>query len=423
LASHLRMKKLDNQQSGFEASAISPTRFLGRQPIFDNKGNIFGHELLFRSGHANVFSGDAEEATRDVIDHCLLLMPNAGHELSFINCTRNVLMTGIVTLLPPSNTVLEILENINPDPELMETCRALAKKGYRFALDDFSPEESKLPFLEIADFIKIDFLASDSAARGKIYAMVSTSKVRLLAEKVETEADVQMALAEGCDLFQGYFFSKPVIVTTRIIPQDRLIYLQLLTALTRTPADVAEIEKLVLSDASLCYRLLRLVNSPLFGLRSTVASIRSALLIVGDDEFRKMATVALAGFAETAHSKAVVHMALERARFCELLAPSIHESGSRLYLLGMLSLIDVILAVPMAQIMKSLPLDREIKAALLGNKNSLSMALDFARCHESGNWQEHKEIQETLRLSDDAASMIYVDALQWAQKASQAISA
>jgi len=114
-----------------------------------------------------------------VIDHCLLLMSTAGQGPSFINCTRKVLMTGIVTLLPPASTVLEILENIDPDPDLMEACKDLKKRGYRFALDDFLAEESKRPFLEIADFIKVDFLASDPAARLKIYAMASTSKARL----------------------------------------------------------------------------------------------------------------------------------------------------------------------------------------------------------------------------------------------------
>ena len=204
----------------------------------------------FAQGTTNSFSGHAESASRDVIDHCLLLIPNSGSEVSFINCTRNDLISGIVTLLPPLSTVLEILENVDPDPELMEACRALRKKGFRFALDDFSPEQSKLPFLEIADFIKIDFLASDAAKRRDIYAMVAGTRITLLAEKVETEADVQRAKSEGCKLFQGYFFSKPVILTTRVVPQNHLTYLRLLAALTRAPSDLSQIEALVMSEPS-----------------------------------------------------------------------------------------------------------------------------------------------------------------------------
>ena len=400
-----------------------PTRFLGRQPILDARGQLFGHELLFRSSPANVFSGDAEHATRDVIDHCLMLLPGRRKEASFVNCTREALVSGIVTLLPPESTVLEILEDIDPDPELIAACKNLKKRGYRFALDDFEAQESKLPFLELADFIKIDFLSSDPAARRRIYAMASTPRMRFLAEKVETEADVQIAKAEGCELFQGYFFARPTIVETRVIPQNHVVYLQLLAALTRTPADISEIERLVVSDPSLCYRLLRLVNSARYALVSPIASIRSALLFVGEDEFRKMVTVALAGLAGENKSKALVHMATERARVCELLAPSMHESPSRLYLLGMLSLIDVILAIPMSQIVSVLPLDREMKAALLGQQSSLSVALEFAQCQESGNWQRQEQIQQAFGISRYTARTMYVDALQWADLTCSAFGA
>ena len=407
--------------AGQEIDVVTlPTRFIGRQPILDAKNRIVGHELLFRSGLSNVFSGDAEDATRDVIDQCLLLMPDARDQATFINCTRHSLMTGIVTLLPPESTVLEILENVDPDPELMEVCRDLRSKGYRFALDDFSPDDGKLAFLEIADFIKVDFRASEPEERKAIYALASFTKAKLIAEKVETEADVQAAKAEGCTLFQGYFFCKPVIVSTQVIPQNQVIYLQMLAALTRTPANIFEVEKLVMSDASICYRLLRLVNSAIYGLSAPITSIRSALLMVGDDEFRKMVTVALAGLAGTAQSKAVVQMALERAKFCELLAPLMNEPASKLYLLGMLSLIDVILGMSMTQIIDSLPVDREMKAALLGTPSHLATALDLVRCHESGDWREHRDIQKALGLTERAASMIYVESVRWADRATRA---
>jgi len=414
------MRKIQSRDSLQASTSAAPMRFIGRQPILDLRGKIYGYEMLFRTDRNNVFSGDAEDASRDVIDHCLLLMPNPRRELTFINCTKNVLMTGMVTLLPPASTVLEILEDIDPEPELMKACWDLKKKGYRFALDDFSPDESKLPFLEIADFIKIDFLAADARKRREIYALTAQTKATLLAEKVETEADVQRARSEGCTLFQGYFFSKPTVVRTTVIPQNYVIYLQLFAALNRAPADISEIEQLVSSDASLCYRLLRLVNSTIYALPTEVSSIRSALMLVGDDEFRKMVTVAVAGLAASTHSEAALHLALERARFCELLAPSMNESASRLYLLGMLSVIDVILGMPMKQILNALPLDHEMKAALLGGRSSLSVALDFARCHESGDLHEHAQIQQALGITNDAASMICVDALQWADKAARA---
>ena len=410
--------KYDSQQS---TDALSAIRFIGKQPILDAKGAVFGYEMLFRSGAANEFSGNRQDATRDVIDHCLLLAPENTRELLFINCTREVLMSGIVTLLPPATTVLEILEDIDPDPELIRACVELRGKGYRFALDDFEPDESKLPFFEIADFIKIDFLLSDQSQRQIIYTMAKGRDITFIAEKVENARDVQQARGEGCKLFQGYFFSKPAIVKTRVIAQNHATYLRLLASLTRTPADISEVERLVMSDPSLCYRLLRLVNSAIYAPPSPIVSIRSALLVVGDDEFRKAVTVALAGLAVGTQSQAVVDMALERARFCELLAPLMNESPSRLYLLGMLSLIDVILAIPMTQVMGALAVDAEMKAALSGEKNSLSLALDLIRCHESGDWQAYEVIKDALGL-EQRTSMIYIEALQWAHQSSGALA-
>ena len=396
------------------------TRLIGRQPILDKGKKLFGHELLFRSGIVDAFSGDSEAATQDVIDHYLLLMPTTGDELSFVNCTREALTTGIVTLLPPERTVLEILETIEPDPELLKCCTDLKGKGYRFALDDFVPNETQRAFFPFADFIKIDFKTSDAAVRKQIYAMAAATSVRFLAEKVESADDVRIAQLEGCDLFQGYFFCKPILISTRVIPQNQLVYLRLLAALTKTPANLSEIERLVMSDASICYRLLRLVNSAMYGLTSPVESIRGALMLIGEDEFRKLVTIALASTAKAAQPDAVLQMALERARFCEQLAPFMNESSSKLYLLGMLSLIDVILAAPMTQLVDSLGVDAEMKAALLGKKCTLGSALDLVRCHESGDWAQYKDIQTELRIPVQEASTMYVKSVTWA---SQALSA
>jgi len=393
--------------------------FLGRQPILDAELNLYGHELLYRSGLANQFSGEPEHATRSVIDDSLLLATPANGEKLFFNCTRHALVSGIVTLLPPADTVLEILENIEPDEELMASCRALKQAGYSFALDDFVPDGSKTPFLEIADFIKIDFLASDKAERYAIRSLAADRSIKFIAEKIETEPDVEEAWKEGCTFFQGYFFCKPVMIAPRVIPQNQMVYMRLLAELSREPANIMEIEQLTKSEPSICYRLLRLVNSALYALPSPISSIRSAVMMIGDDEFRKLVSVALANIAGSSRSKSVTRVALARAKFCELLAPVLNESASTLYLLGMLSLMDVILTMPMHQVVEMLPLHHKMKAALLGKKSSLTVALDLVRARESGGWLETTSIQESLNLRGDIASRLYSDAIKWADTVNQ----
>jgi len=343
-------------------------------------------------------------------------MPDKCEGLSFVNCTRSALLAGVVTLLPPLGVVLEILEDIEPDLELLECCRELRKKGYRFALDDFSPHESKLPFLEIADFIKVDFLASAPPTRATIYELAAKAGATVLAEKVETRADFQIAKSEGCLLFQGYFFSKPVVVETSAIPQNHTTYFKLLSILTQTPTNLSEVEALVMQEASLSYRLLRLVNSTLYVPRSPITSIRDALMIVGEDEFKKMVTVALAGDFNSRSAAALIQMALERARFCEMIAPLINEAAPRLYLLGLISLLDTILSMPMSRVLAVLPIDDEMKAALMGIKIPLARALMLIRSYESGDWQQCAEIRDALGITEYVASMIYFESMQWANK-------
>ncbi len=400
------------------ATSVS-IRFVGRQPILDANLNLYGHELLFRSGAANEFSGDRELATRSIIDDSLFLIPPGSTDISFINCTRESLMSGLVTLLPPENTVLEILEDIEPDAELLECCRSLRADGYRFAMDDFSVDESKLPFLEIAEFIKIDFQLSDAAARKMIYSVAAKTNITLIAEKVETEKDVETAWAEGCTFFQGHFFCRPIMVAPRSIPQNHLVYIRLLAELTREPANLDEIEQLTMSEPSICYRLLRLVNSALYALPTPVESIRNAVMMVGDDEFRKLVTVALTNVASSSKAKAATRVALERAKFCELLAPVLKESSSMLYLLGMLSLMDVILNMPMRQVVELLPLHPRIKAALVGERSSLRVAIDLVHAREKGGWIETTSIQESIGLAGVVAARLHAEAIQWADKVSE----
>ena len=397
-----------------EECPAGSTRYLGRQPILQYNRQVHGNELLFRAGPENVFSGDQEEATRQVIDNCLQLMPEATQVLSFINCTKDALLSGIVRLLPSSSTVLEVLETIEPTREIIECLHTLRHHGYRIALDDFSPEPSKKPLIECADYIKIDFMASNAAERKLIFQMAKGFKGRFIAEKVETEADVKTAKAEGCDLFQGYFFSKPVIIQSRVIPQNHVIYLQLLGALSRTPANITEVEHLVMLDASICYRLLRLVNSALYWLPHQITSIRSALMMVGDDEMRKLVTVALTT-TMAADRPALVSLALERAKFCELLAPMLKEDPSRFYLMGMLSLMDSFLGLPMEQILSSLPLDKEMKGALLGTDHSLTRVLKMIDDLERNSGEEPR-LQTSIGISEDEVSSIRFESTCWADE-------
>ena len=392
----------------------TPNRFLGRQPILDADRKLFGYELLYREGRTDHFSGDPELATREVIDHWLMIIPDSHQVAAFVNCTRNALVDGLITLLPPDAAVLEILEDIDPDRTVINACLALKAKGYRFALDGFLPRPSRAPFLALADFIKIDFMTADFFARKEIYALASGTSARLVAEKIETDSQLRIAISEGCSLFQGYFFSQPILVESRSVPRNHFVYLSLLAELQRASTDLRKLERIVAGDASLCFRVLRLANSALQHHPAPITTIAEALLMVGEDALRRLISVAMTGALGSQRSPALIAMILTRARFCELIAPALREDPAELYLLGMLSLLDVLLQMPFPRILESIPISNEMKLALAGQPSKAGLALDLVRSLEACDWNRSEEIRLRLSLAEGAIAAAYAESLRWA---------
>jgi EAL and modified HD-GYP domain-containing signal transduction protein len=396
-----------------------PSRFLARQPILDAQCKVVGYELLFRDGWENCFRGDRDAATRQTLDNYVLMdiesLTNDG--LAFVNCTQQALVDRLVTLLPPKTTVIEILETVAPDPELLAACIELRDMGYKLALDDFVPRPELQPLVEIASYIKVDLRISDAAMRREIRKMMRGSQAVLLAEKVEDQNDFDTALGEGCEFFQGYFFCRPKIMAHAEIPPNRTNYLRLLVELTRSPFNLSEVARIVELEPSLCYRLLRLANSALWAMRTDVTSVRNAIMLVGEDRFRILVSVAASCVLGQNQRCPLVGLSLERARFCELLAPLVGENPTEQFMLGLLSLMDAMLHTPMDLIAKSLPLRGPAKAALLGATNPVSVPLHLTRSFESTAWGAGGGTANHPNVSEQTLTRLYMESVKWASDA------
>jgi EAL and modified HD-GYP domain-containing signal transduction protein len=320
-------------------------------------------------------------------------------------------------VLPPSTTVLEILEDIEPDEELLEACRELRSKGYSLALDDFMPRPEMKPLVRLANYVKVDFRLADAAARRQIHEMVRGTSAALLAEKIEDQEEFSRALAEGYEYFQGYFFCRPIIVANREIPPNWKNYMCLLAELSKTPMNISEIIRIVQAETSICYRLLRLANSAVMGVRNEVTSVRAALILVGEDRFRTLVSLAVSSALARNQPPALISLSLERARFCELMAPVTGQSPTEQYMLGLLSLLDAILQRPMEVLVGPLPLRRAVKEALLGVPNPVAASLNLIRSFEIGEWGRCGTAAEKLGLSEEQLNSIYMDSIHWAAAA------
>jgi len=281
-------------------------------------------------------------------------------------------------------------------------------------LDDFVPRPEMQPLVDLASYIKVDFQASDASQRKAIRAMARSSDAAMLAEKVESQEEFKMARGEGFKYFQGFFFCRPTIIENREIPANRMNYLHLLSELSRDQLDLREVARIVQMEASLCYRLLLLANSARWCRRTDVTSVQDAFILVGEHRFRALVCVATSGLWGQNQPPALIAMSLERARFCELMAPLVGETPSEQFMRGQLSLLDAILEIPMESIVKTLPLRPEAKAALLGGKGRVAMPLSLIRGFESGAWASCAHTASELGIGEEKLSQLYMDSVKWA---------
>ncbi|HEX4038933.1 MAG TPA: HDOD domain-containing protein [Acidobacteriaceae bacterium] len=396
------------------ARLLAPSRFLGRQPVIDAHCGLFGYELMLRPERMPRVTDDPEQITREAVDHWLLLIPDPNQGCAFVRCTRAAIADRLVTLLPPENTFLVIPADLDPDPLLLQSCQDLRQLGYRVALDHALALYPGSPFLDCADLIRIDFPQTGHLQRRALYRMADPKRTRFLAQNIDAEVQMRIALAEGCFLFQGNFICQPVLFASRSVPQNSAVYLSLLGALHRVPSDLHKVEKLISADPSLCFRVLRLANSALHGHPGIITSVREALLLLGDDTVRRLVTVAMAGALAAHRAPALLSMALARARFCELLAPAVGEPPSQLSLLGILSLLDMLLETSLDRILRSLPISPEMKSALTGDPSPAGRSLALIRHLEACEWTQCEDLQHSLGLAEGAVASFYVEALRWA---------
>lgn len=400
------------------AESEAVLRFMARQPILDIQSVVHGYELLFRNGPVPAYSGNRDFATRTMLDNTVIFgldKLTAGLP-AFVNCTSDSLIAQLVDVLPPDLTVLEIVETVEPTPELIAACIRLKTAGYRIALDDFTWKPKLLPLVELADYIKVDFARTDVAGRQELLKMLRGTPAVLVALKVETQEKYEQACAEGFTLFEGYYFCHPLPLKFRKIPANQSSHIQILRLLRQDPLDIHQLSELVKQDASLTHRFLQLVNSPLFAIRDTIRSIHSALVLVGDDAIRRVATLAITSEFNAKQPREILRMAIVRGRFCELAAPLCALDQQEQYLLGMLSLLPTMLRIPMADLVPALPLRDDIRNALLGAVSLESSLLRWVEVHERGEWVKCDAIAHTHGLDQLEMVVCYANAVIWADE-------
>jgi c-di-GMP phosphodiesterase len=396
---------------------------IGRQPIFNRRMEVVAYELLYRTiepkGTQATLDGDL--ATSQVILNAFSeigLESIVGDHVAFINATQNFLLGRLPIPFSPEKVVLEVLEDIPIDPPLIQALQQLKLAGFRLALDDVIAIQPIQAILGLSHIVKIDLKGVRPSDLATLVNALKQYNVKLLAEKVETQAEYSMCYRMGFELFQGFFLCKPTVLKGQRMDVSRLVVLQSMSTLQDPNATFESVEHIVAQDVTLGYKLLKLINSSFYSLSTPVTSIRQAISLIGFAQMRGWITLLLMSAVQNKPHELTV-IALLRAKMCELFARSMSLAHPETYfLVGLLSVLDAMMDMSMTQLLTNLPLSPEVLDALLERKGSLGEVLTIVIAYEIGDWDTVLQ----SKLDCQVIHRIYMEAIQWANVLSRSLA-
>ncbi|MBP6056943.1 MAG: HDOD domain-containing protein [Nitrosomonas sp.] len=402
--------------------------FLGRQPILDRNHNLVAFELLFRQEKteetANITNDLSASANVIVNAYGQFGIQNVlGQQRGFINADPDLIMSDIISLLPCKHVVLELRESASITPEFMQRCNELKQKGYQFALDNIIAMNSRVEqLLPIVSVVKVDILALEKAQLAGLVTELNRWPVLLLALKVENREQETHCMQLGFQMFQGYYFAKPEVMSVKRADPGKLSLLKLLT-LVMGDSDIDEIEREFKYQPGLSYNLMRMVNSVANGLSQKINSIKHAIMILGRKQLQRWIQLLLytANRSGDSMSNALMQTAAARGKLMELIAtterPHDKNYHERAFMVGILSLLDVLLGIEMQQIVNKLGISDDMSQALMTRDGRLGQELKLIEANEKGEITTIQSILNELGfLSLSELADIEIQALGWANR-------
>lgn len=396
--------------------------FIGRQPILDQQHAIIGYELLFRH------SADAKNAViSDDLKACAKVLTNAlndvggkwllGDKCAFINVSEEMLLGNLIELLPPKRTVLELLHSVHPSDRVMQRCRELQVRGYRIALDNPVVTPDAEPLLQLADYIKIDVLALSGEELLHVHVLYAGYDASLIAVKVETSEQFEACRKMGFEYFQGFYFAKPETIRAKVVNPSFASVIDLINMISHD-ADNREIEAGFKRDSTLSFKLLRYINSVGFGLSCEIRSIGHALSILGRKQLYRWLTLLMVTAGENSTSPALMKTSVIRGRLVELLGQGYFDRQGleNLFIVGVFSMLDVILELPMENVLEKVQLPEAIAEALLTRGGIYGPFLQLAEACEIADHDHIMALAEILHLDPNSVHDSHMAALSWVEE-------
>lgn len=405
--------------------------FLARQPIFDAAGRLDGYELLYRSGATSLSADGAsrEQMSLDVMIQSVLEMGIeriTGGSTAYLNFSRQMLLNHSFDLLDPRRVIIELLEDVSGDDPVVESCIRLATSGYRLALDDYVPGRQQDRLLPYTSIVKVDVLDRSMTEVQATVDALRGSSILLLAERIESAEIGEACRQLGFHLFQGYLFSRPELISGRSISTSQIAVLHLMRRLKDEKVADRDLAESIRRDPSLSYMLLRMVNEAA-GEHLGVESIDHALHVLGRKKLRRWLALFFASSLslENGIESEGVHTAVTRGRMLEQLALAAgrHDHADLLFMLGLFSMMDAVLGMPMGELVAPLDLRPDVRIALTARQGPLAGWLNLAEAYEKGDWERAEQLARSVGAPAWQLPRIYLDSLVWAREQAPATMA
>ncbi len=394
--------------------------FIGRQPILDADQQIVAYELLFRHTTA-VREGSVQhdliscshmlfsrEEDRD--DHWLL-----GSKQVFLQTDARALLDGVMDLMQGSHIALELMPGFKADEALLQRISGLRAQGFCIILHTLE-DPGLLALLPHANYVKLDIakLGLDKALA--LHAKLKDRPIKAIADKVGSRAHFEACRSAGFKLFQGFYFMHPETLTAKVLHPSHAVVLEILNMVSRK-AEIRDIETAFKHDVALSFKLLRYINSVGFGLSSEIQSIRHAITILGYDQLYRWLTLLMVTAGESTTPPALMRTAITRGRITELLGAGYLSKRERddLFIVGVFSLLDAMLEMPMEQALDKLNLPDSVNEALLKRSGVYGPFLQLAEACEGPDADRIRTLADSLIMDPELINKCHIDALAWTE--------
>jgi EAL and modified HD-GYP domain-containing signal transduction protein len=399
--------------------------FIGRQPILDAGERVVAYELLYRDSaesESAIFSDHRVAATRIMANTFSALGADAilGRYPGFINVDRETLVGDLALALPRERITLELLEQIPPDRAVRAACSRLRAAGFSLALDDYVPGDARDPLFDLVDTVKVDLAAVDDAGLADVARHLSGRGLSLVAEKVESRASFLRCRELGFQRFQGFYFAKPTVISGRKLDPAREVLLELIARLHQD-AELTAIAADIGRQPRLASAVMQLIRSGEPGDHPArrASDLGRAIEKLGRERLARWLHVLLfAGGDGAAPGDPILLSAARRARLMQLLGRSLDASRGaeeRAFLVGLVSFVDALLGIPLAEALETLRIDLDLRRALLAREGQLGRLLALVESLDARSAGATAELADEAGLDASALVRAELEAFHFAQ--------